>query len=352
MTPTRRFVALAILGNLAFVADAQDPSPTRKGTPEPPESAEVRMADGSVVRMLLTQSDVEITTRYGKLNVPVADIRRIEFGFRYPAGMEERIYTAIDKLTLSNAKDRDAASEELIRYGAIAYPALKRIAAGTDTEISTRARAVMRKIEDKVGTDKLKSRDQDTIHTTEFIVAGKIEAPTLKGRTTYFGEVAVQVSEVRTIRFLGGTGVETELVIDAAKYAALTRDVWLDTEVDVNEGATLEIQAAGIVDLYPSGGNYKVGPDAMPRQGQAPDGTPSGMLIGKIGSSGKPFQVGAKYSGSVGESGRLYLRIECSPWNNASTGGYNVKIVPNADGGGVSIPMPIKKPSKKNFDKK
>jgi hypothetical protein len=351
MTLVRRYLSIAVVGSVALIAGADDP-PTKKGTPEPPESAEVRMADGSVVRMLLTQSDVDITTRYGKLSVPVADIRRIEFGFRYPAGAEERIHTAIDKLTLTNAKDREAASEELVGYGAIAYPALKRIAAGTDTEISTRARAVMRKIEEKLGADKLKSRDQDVIHTTEFVVAGRIEAPTLKGRTTYFGEVAVQVSEVRTIRFLGGTGVETELSIDAAKYAAITRDVWLDTEVDVNEGATLQIQAAGIVDLYPSGGNYKVGPDAMPRQGQAPDGTPSGMLVGRIGSNGKPFQVGAKYSGNVAESGRLYLRIESSPWNNASTGGYAVKIIPNADGGGVSIPMaPIKKPSKKEFKK-
>ena len=39
------------------------------------------------------------------------------------------------------------------------------------------------------------------------------------------------------------------------KYAALSQDVWLDTEVDVAEGATLEIAAAGIVDLWPPGGS-------------------------------------------------------------------------------------------------
>src|SRR5437763_16364484 len=48
----------------------------------PTSNIEVRFADGSVVKMALLESKVEIATRYGKLSVPVEDIRRIEFGFR------------------------------------------------------------------------------------------------------------------------------------------------------------------------------------------------------------------------------------------------------------------------------
>jgi hypothetical protein len=336
----RAAAVVGLVGGLLLLANADDPKPGKKA--EPPDSAEVRFADGSVVRMQLAQSSVEITTRYGKLTVPIEDIRKIEFGFRYPDGVKEKIDSAVGKLSLNGAKEREAAVQELLGFRELAYPALKRLAAGTNTDLATRANEVIRKLEDKVGADKLRVQDLDTIHAAEFVVTGHIEAPTFKGRTTYFGEVTVQVAELRTIRFLGGGG-EMELAIDAAKYAALTRDVWLDTEVDVHEGNTLEITASGIVDLYPSGGNYKVGPDAMPRHGQSPDGTPSGMLIGRIGEKGKTFQVGAKFSQSANDSGRLYLRIECSPWNNASTGSYVVKINSNADGGAPMAPPPIKK---------
>lgn len=341
----RRLVAVALAAGIALTAGAEDPPPAKKKTPEPDGSAEVKFADGSTVRMVLTQSAVEVTTRYGKLSVPVADIRKIEFGFRYPEGVEAKIDALVRKLALPDAKDREAAVRELLGFRELAYPALRRVAAGTDAELASRANAAIRQLEEKVGADKLRVRDQDTIHTTEFVVTGKIEAPTLKGLTTYFGEVSVQVSEVRTIRFLGGTGLETELVLDAAKYGAHTQDQWLDTEIDVADGAVLEVTAAGLVDLWPQGGNYKVGPDAMPRMGVLPDGTPCGMLVGRVGPSGSVIQLGAKYSGTVSDGGRLYLRIVGSPWGNPSGGSYTVKVNPNADGS--ALPAAPVKPIKK-----
>jgi hypothetical protein len=297
--------------------------------------------------MYFGQTSVDVTTRYGKLSVPIEDIRRIEFGVRYPQGVQARIEAAIEKLGYVDAKEREAAAQELLGHRELSYPALKRLSAGTDADLARRARDVIRKLEEKIGAEKLSLRDLDTVHANEFVVSGRIESPTFLGRTTYFGEVTVKVAELKTIRFIGNGGGVTELVIDAAKYAATTRDVWLDTDVDVHEGATLAIVAAGIVDLHPSGGNHKVGPDAMPQQGQAPDGTPSGMLLGRIGERGKPFQIGAKYSGNVSDSGRLYLRIECSPWNKASTGSYTAMINPNAEDSPAprAIP-PTKKPKK------
>ncbi len=334
-------IALALVG---ISIQADDPPAVRK-MPGVPGAAEVRFADGSTVRMELTQAEVEITTRYGKLNVPIGDIRRIEIGFRYPEGMQAKIDAAIGKISASDVNERERAAKELKGYGAIAYPALRRAAAGTQTDTSTRVLAIVRKLEEKVGIEKLKGRDQDVIHATEFALTGRIESPTLKGRTTYFGEVTVQVSEVRTIRFLGGNGGEAELVIDAAKFAATTQDVWLDTEVDLADGAALEIIAAGQVDLWPMGGNYKVGPDAMPRQGTSQDGNPSGMLVGRIGERGTTFQIGARFSGTPADAGRLYLRIACSPWNNASSGSYTVKIHPNSEDAGSST-TPVPRPKK------
>ena len=134
------------------------------------------------------------------------------------------------------------------------------------------------------------------------------------------------------------------MVVEAAKYAALSQDVWLDTEVDVAEGATLEIQAAGIVDLWPQGGNYKVGPDAMPRMGTSPDSNPSGMLLGEFGEKGEGLSDrGQVQRDPVGRRPARPPDSLGSPWNNASTGDYTVKINPNAE---VSAATPV--PAKPN----
>src|SRR5436309_1651496 len=69
------------------------------GEPQKPkgetELYEVRLADGSVVKMRLLTEEIEVATRYGTLKVPMADIRRIDIGFRYPEGTEKRIEAAV-----------------------------------------------------------------------------------------------------------------------------------------------------------------------------------------------------------------------------------------------------------------
>jgi hypothetical protein len=52
----------------------------------------------------------------------------------------------------------------------------------------------------------------------------------------------------------------------------------------------------------------------------------AGALVAKIGEHGKAFFVGERYEGTANEDGRLYLHIVPSPWNNASTGTYRVRV--------------------------
>jgi hypothetical protein len=51
-----------------------------------------------------------------------------------------------------------------------------------------------------------------------------------------------------------------------------------------------------------------------------------GTLVGRIGEDGTPFVIGERYTGRPVRSGKLYLHIGPSPWNNASTGAYRVRI--------------------------
>jgi len=52
----------------------------------------------------------------------------------------------------------------------------------------------------------------------------------------------------------------------------------------------------------------------------------AGSLVAKIGN-GNAFFVGEKLDWAAGETGRLFLAVTPSPWNNASSGGYRVEVV-------------------------
>src|SRR5215471_1018824 len=64
------------------------------GGPEP-GAVEVRFTDDSVLKLTLRDERIPLTTPYGKLLVPVADIRRIEFGWRVADDVARRIETAV-----------------------------------------------------------------------------------------------------------------------------------------------------------------------------------------------------------------------------------------------------------------
>jgi hypothetical protein len=98
--------------------------------------------------------------------------------------------------------------------------------------------------------------------------------------------------------------------------------------VTVRAGSRLIIKASGQIDMYPLegyNGQYMASPSGPKWVGR--QGAPApGMVVGRIGTSGKEFTIGEKYDGKPDEAGVLYLRIVASPWNNASTGEYKLTI--------------------------
>jgi hypothetical protein len=49
--------------------------------------------------------------------------------------------------------------------------------------------------------------------------------------------------------------------------------------------------------------------------------------MGRIGEDGAAFVIGERYADTPRRSGTLFLHIIPSPWNNASSGSYQVRIV-------------------------
>jgi hypothetical protein len=312
--------ALTII-SLPVLGHAQQPASSKESSPK---IAEVRFGDGSVVRMTLLQQQLDVMTRYGKLSIPLADIRRIEFGLHIPDGRGAQISSAIKQLGSDVYRDREGATRDLLQAGHWACPALQRASKSTDPETAQRASQVLKQISDKTSPELLRLKEDDIIQTSEFTIVGRIVSPTLKAQSPHFGDVSLKLCDLRAmhIRQQCNTG---ELFVDAAKYGC-EADQWLDTGVTLDPSMRLVVVANGHVDLWPqTPGQYVAGPKGYNAVGKGTQFM-AGALVGRIGENGKPFLVGDRYDSSVGEEGKLYLHIVPSPWNAPSVGSFHVRI--------------------------
>ncbi len=320
---------------LAAAAVAQGGEKKEEKPQDDSADVQVQFANGSSVRLTVLHDKVEVQTRYGSLAIPLKDIQRIDFGVRLPAGTEKKVETALLKLGSARHGDREAGERELLAVGAPAYPALLRTLKHPDKEVSRRASHVLSVLREKLPEKELRDREDDIIVTPGFTVVGRIAPATLKVSSEYFGAVHLQLAQMRQLRSLRSAG-EQEIAIDAARYGS-AHGQWLDTGFQSDGTTALVIKATGFVDLYPqTPGQYMSGPNGInPGHGIA-RGTQvvmnprnlqnlAGALLGRVGENGNVFLVGDQYEGSPGE-GRLYLHVVPSPWNNASSGSFQVKV--------------------------
>lgn len=318
---------------------------------EGPPEFEVIMADGSTFRVMPKDTSLVVETKYGKLTIPYGEIRKLELGFRYPAGVEAKVTAAAGNLGSEVYRTREDAEKDLLKFGHFAVPALKRAAGSSDAEVARRAEALLAKLKLKLPPEKFDAKEYDVIGTNDFTFRGKIESATVTVRTRYFGETALPLAEVQQARSVGKSA-DTTVTVAADKYAKRGGTAWLDSGVDVSANAGLEVTATGQVDLWPQEpGRYMcepqggggVGQPGFPGGGgaqvQIPGGAvvngmfrpkvvPAGALLGRVGPTGEVFVLGAKYTQSKAPAtGRLYLMIAPSHWGNDDcTGEYKVTI--------------------------
>jgi hypothetical protein len=295
----------------------------KKDVPRP-NLAEVRFGDGSLVRMTILQEDLEVMTKYGKLTIPIRDIRRIDFGLHLPEGVGQHIDNSIKLLGSETYKERDEAVKHLVHYGPLAYPFLQRASRNPDPEVSQRASGVIKRITEKTAPENLRIKEEDAIQTAEFPVTGRILHPVIRAHSTHFGDLSLKLSDLRTL-FVRGASADNELVVDAAKYGSAPEQ-WLDTGLVADASQRLVISGEGQVDLWPQGpGQYMTGPKGYSTAGKGGHFM-AGALIAKVGENGKVFAVGEKFEGVAPEEGKVFLQIVPSPWNNASSGSYRVRL--------------------------
>jgi hypothetical protein len=318
------------------VALAQEEAGKDAKTTVNKDEAEVQFANGSTVRMSILQEKIDVLTRYGKLSVPLAEIQRIEFGVHLPAEVAKQVDEALAKLASVHYAEREEGSRELAALGGNAYCALLRAQKSSDQEVARRAEKVLADIRARIPEKELRSREDDVIVTPAFTIVGRIVSPALKGRSEYFGNVQLQLPQMRQLKQLHQAG-EIQLALDASQYGS-AHGQWMESGVSVETSTTLLIVASGTIDIYPqTPGQYLSTPKGYGNIALTPGArvvpTPvnlrnyAGALFGRVGDNGDAFYIGERYEGAAGKDGKLYLHIVPSPWNNASVGSYQLKII-------------------------
>jgi hypothetical protein len=167
-----------------------------------PGAVEVKFVDGSTVRLVVKDPSVGMSSPYGKLQVPIQEIERIDFATRVPEELVKRIETAVINLADSQFTVRQKASGELLKFGDRAYPALLRAAASKDPEVVRRAQEIIEIIRETLPEDSLETRDRDVIYTAHSKLAGRIDLAAFKVETAQFGELVMKLSDARSLRSL------------------------------------------------------------------------------------------------------------------------------------------------------
>jgi len=301
---------------------------------ERPGEAEVSFANGSQVRLSLHQDKIDVLTRYGKLAIPADEIQRIDFGVHLSPETAKQVDEAVRKLASLQYSEREEGTRDLIALGPPAYAAALSAVRHSDPEVAKRAEKILAALRAKHPEKDLRSREDDLIATPGFTIVGRIITPAFRAKSEYFGDVQLQLSQLRQLRSIRNPG-ELQITIDAAQHGS-AHGQWLDTGFLVDTSASLAVTASGSVDIYPqTPGQYMSTPRGYANNAlaggakvvvnQANYRNFSGALFGRVGD-GDIFYIGDRYEGVPGREGRLYLHIVPSPWNNASSGSYQVKI--------------------------
>jgi hypothetical protein len=216
---TRRHV-LSLLAALAlalpFVGSAAPTAkPAEEATAKPAEggTVEVKFTDDSHLKVKLRDEKIELLTPYGKLLIPVGDVRRIEFATRVADDTAKKIDTAVTNLGSNEFKTREAASAELTTLAVPAYPALVKAARNADAEVARRAQELLAKVREEVPAEQLETRPHDVIYTEHSKIAGRIQMASLKVTTAQFGDQPMRLCDVRC---LYAPGAEPEAEATAA----------------------------------------------------------------------------------------------------------------------------------------
>jgi hypothetical protein len=301
--------------------------------------AKITLRDGSIYNGSINIKNIDLQTDYGKLSIPIKNVSSIGVGLTPDRS---------NKIKLENLATQ--LSNEIEETRKIAYDELLKIKAGeifvlTDYLYSDKYTPP---IDNSYSLDQLVSElntllnlndnvgEKDIISIDgEYTMGGVFTFPSVEIKTE-FGALTIPKDKMSKIEitYVPSTGGESAKIINlpSSKYiSGNPNGGWYRTGINVKKGQRITITATGEVTLA-SLSNAKYSPNgaAGTLESTVNNTYPTyGQLVYKIGEIGTAVTAGAKFNGTMTESGMLYISIYETVYNAANTGSYNVNIKAN-----------------------
>ncbi len=338
-------VLSAFAGYLLLGADiivAQEPKATPEAEPAAAAPAvdldliRIHLMDGSTISGKLSVDEIEVSTSFGKLQVPIRSIRSFTPGLTSHPELARNVDSLIEDLGSSNYPKRELAQKALLKLGLPVRGELERRADDTDNERRTRIKELLEQFDELSESEEESDEPRqdlqslirhDQVETADFTIVGQIVTQKFTIASQY-GPLSIKLSDIRRgeRESPGGGDIRKTLKMDGTH---IVQTNLLGSGIKLEKGDRVTIGAEGQITMTPWGNQASSNPDGAQNFGwyQA-NVIPIGALVGKIGSQGTVFKIGSKHSFTADKAGTLYLAMAMMPdyANNQFPGEYRIKL--------------------------
>ncbi len=219
----------------------------------------LHLMDGSVISGRLSVEELELETPFGKLTVPVTELRSFTPGLVHHPELGKKVYDLIDALGANDFDEREKAQKELIRMGASVRGELEKRRDDKDAERRTRIKTILEEADSHDGEEDGEAAaggpliERDTVETTAFTAVGKILNSSFTVASLY-GPLTVKLGDIRRGERELSKKTEFRKVV-SVDGANLVQRGLKASSIKVERGDKVTVTADGSLTMTPWGNN-------------------------------------------------------------------------------------------------
>lgn len=169
---------------------------------------------GSTLKLRVLDEKLKLQTKYGTLDIVVADIKTVEFATRVPAKLATLVDAAIKNLNHPDHKVREEATKFLKDCDYRASPLIHVAAKSDDPEVKRRAEEVIAHLRGRYTDQQLKPRLTDVVRVEGSTYEGTIPAEYLNVESDDFGKKEFPIQQLIS---LGSRSAKAEVAVVATE---------------------------------------------------------------------------------------------------------------------------------------
>jgi len=217
------------------------PAPATDSTAKPKPLGgewEVRYTDDTTMKLSLLDEHITLSTKYGPLQIPLREIRRIEFGLRWTDVEQAKLYAAISDILGKDPAKRVKGKDSILELGTKALPAVRRAWKSAEDDAVPHLADIAAQLQGQLPNRKVEPRDHDLVVTDDSRFAGRIQAPALRIQTFQFGELKLKVADIAALHQGAAISDEKLEIVEGKRIYEL---------ISTHMGKTIGIRASGAI---------------------------------------------------------------------------------------------------------